>query len=410
MKALKVRVPGSKSHTHRAFICAALAEGESFIKDPLISDDTLYTLRALEAMGVEVKKREDGLSILGKSGKLTAPSKPIYLGNSGTSMRFLMAISCLALGKTVLDGSKRLRERPVGPLTSALKLWDAKVEDRNGFPPVEVLGGMVEGGETEVDAGLSSQFLSALLLLGPYTQLGGRIKVVGHAVSRPYVDITLEVMGAFGVPVKRDGKEFAVDRGNYRGTIYRIPPDPSSATYAFLAGILSGKEVKVLGLNLKGSHPDLGFLKVIEKMGAEVKAEPDGVSVRGGEGIRGVEVDMSDMPDSVPTLAVLAAFSEGETVIKGIEHLRIKESDRIEAIKNGLMSMGIEVEVSKNSMKIIGGSPKPSLIDPHGDHRIAMAFSLASLRVPGIKVKNPGCVTKSFPDFWQFLKKLRGTR
>ncbi len=407
MKTLKVRVPGSKSHTHRALICAALAEGESLITNPLLSDDILYTLGALEAMGVEVKKEKDRFFIRGKGGRLTAPSKPIYLGNSGTSMRLLTAVSCLASGKTILDGSKRLRERPVGPLISALKLWGAKVKDKGGFPPVEVLGGTVEGGKTKVDASLSSQFISALLLLGPYTQSGGRIKVVGRAVSRPYVDLTIEVMEAFGVTVKEENGEFMVERGNYRGTTYTVPPDPSSATYIFLGGILSGKEVKVLGLNPRGSHPDLGFLKIIEEMGAEVKIEPDGVSVKGKGEIRGLEVDMSDMPDSVPTLAVLAAFAKGETVIKGIEHLRFKESNRIEAIRNGLISMGVEVEVSKNSMRILGGAPKPSLIDSYGDHRIAMAFALASIKVPGIKVKDPECVTKSFPGFWQFLKDLK---
>ncbi len=404
--ALEIRLPGSKSHTHRALICAALAKGESLITGPLFSDDTLYTLKALEALGVEVKRKGDKLFIRGGPDKLTAPSSSIYLGNSGTSMRFLTAISCLALGKTVLDGSKRLRERPVGPLTSALRLWGVRIKDRDGFPPVEVSGGVVEGGETEVDVSLSSQFLSALLLLGPCTRSGGMIKAVGRAVSWPYIDLTLEVMEAFGVSVKKEGRWFTVERGSYNGTSYEIPPDPSSATYVFLAGILSGKEVKVLGLDPGGKHPDLKFLEVVEKMGAEVRVEPDGVLVS-GEDVHGVEVDMSNMPDSVPTLAVLAAFADGETVIKGIEHLEFKESNRIEAIKDGLISMGIEVEVSSNSIRILGGKPRPSLVDSRGDHRIAMAFSLASLRVPGIKVTNPDCVSKSFPDFWKLLERLR---
>lgn len=404
MKDIVVRVPPSKSHTHRALICAALAPGESIIRDPLFSEDTLYTLGALEALGVQVERGDDTLMVRG--GELKGPKAPLYLGNSGTSLRFLTAVACLSPGPALITGSDRLKERPVGPLVQALRAWGAGVEDTGGFPPVRVQGGGIRGGETEVDTASSSQFLSALLLVGPYAEGGARVRVLGRVVSRPYVQVTLEVMEAFGIIPQGEGQGYRIPRGPYRGTVYRVPPDPSSATYAFAAAALTGAKVKVLGLRREGCHPDLGFLGILEAMGAEVREEPDGVSVVGRK-LEGVEVDMADMPDSVPALAVLGAFAQGETVIKGIGHLRYKESDRIQAIAEGLTRMGIGVEVHQDLLRIRGGEPSPALIDPHDDHRIAMAFAIASLLVPGLRVSNPGCVAKSFPEFWEVFARIK---
>lgn len=404
MKEITVRVPSSKSHTHRALLCAALAPGENVIRHPLLSEDTLYTLGALEALGIEVEK-EDG-ALLVKGGELKGAKVPLYLGNSGTSLRFLTAMACLSPSPVLITGSERLKERPVGPLVRALKGWGAEVEDTMGFPPVRAKGGGIRGGTTEVDSASSSQFLSALLLVGPYCQKGAEVRVVGRGVSRPYVEVTLEVMRAFGITPEGEGQSYRIPKGPYRSTVYEVPPDPSSATYPFMAAALTGAKVKVLGLRREGTHPDLGFLGLLEAMGAEVREEDDGVSVKGGV-LHGVEVDMADMPDSVPALAVLGAFARGETVIKGIGHLRYKESDRIRALAEGLARMGVEVEATHDLLRIRGGKPRPALIDPHDDHRIAMAFAMASLVVPGLEVSNPGCVAKSFPEFWAVFAQIR---
>ncbi len=404
MKEIAVKIPPSKSHTHRAFLCAALARGKSKIHDPLLSEDTLYTLKAIEALGVSTERRGGTLVI--KGGVLRTPRDPLYLGNSGTSLRLLTAICCLVPGSVILTGSERLKQRPVGPLVEALRRWGGKVEDREGFPPVKVSGGGLRGGRTEVDLTLSSQFLSALLLVAPYVREEASIRTLTRGVSRPYVEVTREVMEAFGISVKVERDTYRVPKGTYQGTDYAVPPDPSSATYPLMAGALMGIRVKVLGLSARGNHPDLGFLRLLEAMGAEVKIDSDGVSVRGGD-LKGIEMEVADMPDSVPALAVLGAFAQGETVIKGIGHLRYKESDRIQAITQGLTAMGIEVEASEGQLRIKGGRPRPALIDSHNDHRIAMAFAMASLRVPGLMVSNPECVAKSFPDFWQVFSRIK---
>ena len=406
MRKVQVRVPGSKSHTHRALICAALAEGESLIESPLLCQDTLYTLRALRALGVRIGPSKRGIVVEGVGGRLKAPTDPIHLGNSGTSLRFLTAVCALVSGETILTGSPRLLERPIGPLVDALGFWGVEVEDQGGYPPVVVRGGRVLGGRTKVDCSISSQFLSGLLLLGPYAESEAEIEAMGQGVSGPYVDVTCEVMKAFGMEVERRGCVLRVPKGVYRGSVFEVEPDPSSATYPFLAGAITSKEVKVLGLRLRGKHPDLEFLSVLEQMGCRVRVEEDGVSLRGGE-LKGVEVDMSSMPDSVPSLAVAAAFARGETVIKGVGHLRFKESDRIEVISRSLEAMGIEVEVLPDGLRIYGGRPRACLIDPQGDHRIAMAFAIASLRVPGIVIKGPECVRKSFPGFWKVLRAIK---
>lgn len=404
MREVAVRIPPSKSHTHRALICAALARGKSLIHGPLLSEDTLHTLRALEGLGVQIERQGDSLVV--KGGDLRPSRGPLYLGNSGTSLRLLTALCCLVPGESLLTGSQRLRERPVGPLVEALRRWGAEITDTGGFPPVWVRGGGVRGGATEVDTSSSSQFLSALLLVAPRALEEVEIKVVGKGVSRPYVGVTCEVMEAFGVGVLEDRGRFRVQKGDYRPSEYTVPPDPSSATYPLMAGALTGLRVKVLGIEPRGSHPDLGFLRILEQMGAEVQIVSDGVAVQGGE-LRGIQVDMADMPDAVPALAVLAAFARGETVIKGIGHLRFKESDRIRALAEGLSAMGIRVEARGEELRISGGRPRPALIDPYDDHRIAMAFAMASLRVPGLRVSNPRCVAKSFPTFWEVFRDIK---
>lgn len=403
----EVTLPGSKSHTHRAMICALLAQGESLLKGWLRSEDTLLTLEAIQDLGALVEETEEGLLVRGTGGRLKVPQKPLFLGNSGTSLRLLTAVSTLSEGEVLLVGEKRLHQRPIGPLTEALRRWGVKVEDREGFPPVLVKGSVPRGGGNWVDCSQSSQFLSALLLIAPYAERESFIEPEGKKVSWPYVLVTLEVMEAFGLRVIEKDGGFFVPKGGFKPTVYHVPPDPSSATYVFLAGAITGRWVKVKGLNPRGFHPDLGFVEVLKRMGCEVVEGEDGVSLRGRD-LKGVEVEMGEMPDAVPALAVAAAFAEGETFIKGIGHLRLKESDRIAALEANLRAMGVKVSCAEDSLKIEGQKEiRPCVIDPFGDHRIAMAFAIASLKVEGIRVVDGGCVKKSFPEFWSLFQELK---
>ncbi len=396
---MELKLPGSKSHTHRAVICAALAQGESIIKNPLLCQDTIYTISALRAMGVEIKEEEDFLVV--KGGELEVPGGRLFLGNSGTSLRLLLSVSALCRGDVLLEGVPRLHQRPIRSLIEALERWGVEVEEGR---PIRVKGkGFIEGGGTEVDCSLSSQFLSSLLLVSPYALKGGEVSVKGGFVSRGYVEITTEVMEAFGIHVEMEGNTYKVGRGRYKPTEFTVPVDASSSTYIFAASALTGLEVAVEGPF--GNHPDWGFLDILKKMGCVVHREGGIIRVKGGE-LKGVEVSMRDMPDAVPTLAVLGAFAKGETVIKDIGHLREKESDRISVLVQNLSGMGAEVRVVGEAVVIKGGGLKGGVVYPHGDHRIAMAFAVAGLVVP-VEIVDRRCVEKSFPEFWDVLELLR---
>lgn len=404
---IEVTLPGSKSHTHRAMICALLAQGQSLLKGWLKSEDTLFTLEAIRAFGGGVEEVSEGLLVMGTSGRLKAPGRPLFLGNSGTSLRLLTAVSALSEGEVLLLGNERLHQRPIGPLTDALRRWGVEAKDQGGFPPVLVKAPVLRGGANWVECSQSSQFLSALLLISPYAERESFVEARGKLVSWPYVQVTLEVMEAFGLEVIEKDGGFFVPKGTFESTVYHVPPDPSSATYVFLAGAITGRWVKVKGLNPRGYHPDLGFIKVLEQMGCEVVEEEDGVSLR-GKGLKGIEVDMARMPDAVPALAVAAAFAEGETLIKGIGHLRLKESDRIAALETNLKAMGVRVSSTEDSLRIEGqGGVRPCVVDPFGDHRIAMAFAIASLKVEGVRILDRECVKKSFPEFWSLFQTFK---
>ncbi len=396
---MKVELPGSKSHTHRAVICAALARGESVIRNPLICQDTIHTISALEAMGVKIERGRGFIMVRGT--ELKAPNRKLFLGNSGTSLRLLLSISALYDGDVLLEGVPRLHKRPIKPLIKALEKWGVEVEEGR---PIRVKGkGFIKGGKTEVDCSLSSQFLSSLLLVSPYTLEGGEITVKGGFVSRGYVGITVEVMKAFGVYVHIEEDTYKVGRESYKPTEFTIPVDASSATYFLAASALTGLEIDLYGPF--GTHPDWGFLEILEKMGCKVYREENAVKVKGGE-LTGLEISMRDMPDAVPTLAVLGAFANGETVIKDVGHLRGKESDRISVLLQNLNAIGVKAKVNGESLIVRGGGAKGGVVDPHGDHRIAMAFAVAGLIAP-IEVTDRGCVEKSFPGFWDILERFR---
>ncbi len=404
-----VTIPGSKSYTHRALVLSALADGESVLINPLRSEDTLYTARGLEKFGVPIFWEGDRIRILGKGGELPAGNEKMDVGNSGTSMRFLTALAALKKGRTLLDGSERMRERPIGALLDGLEALGVKAysQNGNGCPPVIVESQGFKGGIAKIKGEESSQFLSALLIVAPYAVQNVRLEAIGNLVSRPYVAISMDIMADFGVEVQHEGnRSFFVQAGQrYHPQTYRIQGDASHASYFFSAASITGGKVRVENFNPTSIQGDTEFLNILEKMGCEVARGEDWADVRGKE-LRGIEIDMNEIPDVVPTLAITAAFAQGSTVIKNVGHLRFKESDRIKTLTIELNKMGIQVEEGEDYLKIEGGKPHGAEIDPHNDHRLAMSFAIAGLAVSGVTVKGEECVDKSFPGFWKLFQKL----
>ncbi len=408
-----IRIPGSKSITHRASIAAGLAEGESRIRNFLESEDTLYTAEALRQLGVLVIRKETDLKISGVAGRVAPVSgrKTLYMGNSGTSFRLLVSIAALGWGEIMMTGTPRMRERPIGPLVNALQRLGADVScvEKDGYPPVLIKAKGIPGGKTTIAGDQSSQYLSSLLLAAPYSENGVAIEVTGNLVSQPYIDITIDVMAQFGVPVQRDAyRYFKVAQGRgYQARDYTIQGDVSSASYFWGAAAVAGGTV--VTENIFPFHTrqgDICFLDVLEQMGCRVERETDRVTVR-GDALSGIEADMGAMPDMVPTLAAVALFASGTTRIRNVGHLRIKESDRLRAIAIEWKKIGAKVEETPDGLIIKGDKDLfGALVDPHNDHRIAMSLAIIGSRVPEIRVQNEGCVGKSFPRFWELWDRL----
>jgi 3-phosphoshikimate 1-carboxyvinyltransferase len=404
-----VSVPGSKSYTHRILIAVSLADGPCIVKNGLQSEDTLLTMGALRQMGVPIDVVGNRFNIIGKNGILKAPEKPVYLGNSGTSMRLLAGVAALCQGVCTLTGSERMKQRPIQDLLDALSNIGVKVNsmDDNGCPPIEIFGGSVKGGKTELRCNISSQFLSSLLLIGPYTKAGIDVQITEGPVSKPYIDMTIDVMQRCGVAVERDKYDrFYVPGGQiYKAGTYFVEPDCSQAGYFWGAAAITGAKVKVFGISRNTRQGDVQFAQVLDKMGCVVIEESDGISIQGAE-LNAIDADMADMPDMVPTLAVVAAFAKGTTRIKNVAHLKAKESDRLGSVVNELLKMGVEATCSDSGMTIKGGRPKGAEINTYNDHRIAMSFAMAGLKVPGIIINDEQCVEKSFPNYWEIFAEL----
>jgi len=404
-----VAVPGSKSYTHRVLIAAALSDGRCVIENALESEDTDLTREVLKKWGVAIASEGGALVVSGCRGELKAWQGPIFLGNSGTSMRLLTAVAAMAPGKTILTGTDRLRARPIQDLLDGLAQLQtaARSLEGNGCPPVEIEGGGVAGGRIQLNCALSSQFLSALLLVGPYTRDGLEVRVTHGPVSRPYIDVTLDTMASFGVQVERDGYVWfrVPGRQCYRAGCRRVEPDCSQAGYFWAAAAVTGSEISVRGTRRGSCQGDIRILDVLEQMGCRVASQAEGVAVSGGT-LSAVDVDMGDIPDVVPTVAVAAAFARGRTVIRNVAHLKEKESDRLAAVSAGLNRMGITAGSDRDTLWIEGGTPQPAAIDCCNDHRIAMSFAVAGLKTPGIRILDEACVQKSFPGFWRTLEGL----
>jgi 3-phosphoshikimate 1-carboxyvinyltransferase len=347
--------------------------------------------------------------VFGRGGELKSTAQEIDVGNSGTSMRFLTALSALKNGRTLLDGSERMRKRPIRDLLDGLQMLGARAysQEGDGYPPVIVESRGLEGGMVKIEGEESSQFVSALLMVAPYSKKDVCLEVTGQLASKPYIDITSDIMSTFGVEVQNKGyRSFLVRAGqSYSPQKYRIEADASNASYFFSAAAVSRGRLRVANFNPGSVQGDRGFFYILKKMGCEVILRKNGVEVQGKK-LQGIEIDMNGMPDLVPTLAVTAAFARGKTVIKNIGHLRLKESDRIRALAVELSKMGIRVEEGEDWLRIEGGKPHGAGIESYHDHRIAMSFAIAGLVVPGVKINGERCVDKSFPGFWEKLQTL----
>ena len=406
-----VSIPGSKSYTQRALIIASLAEGRSFLRNSLISEDTKYLMGALRSLGADIRVAHKYIIVTGTDGNIKNPGKKLYLGNNGTALRFLTTVVSLGTGKFTLDGSDRLRERPIQPLLDALNILgvDCQGMDKSGYPPVMVQGTGITGGKVTFTNTESSQYISSILITASYAGRDVEIELRGTTSSMPYIDMTEGVMNHFGVEVTKSGKNKYTVKAHqkYTGKKYLIESDVSSASYFFLAAALCEGRVRVLNVNPNTLQGDIGFLEIVGKLGCHVVRGTDWVEVTGKKLNGGdYRFDMSDMPDMVPTLAVLSAFRAGQTVIDNIFHLRLKESNRIEALVNELNRTGIDAKELKNGLVITGGTPHGAEIETYDDHRIAMSFAIAGLVTEGIKIKNQKCVNKSFPEFWNVLDQL----
>ncbi len=400
-----VTLPGSKSYTNRALLIAALADGNSRLEKPLVSDDTKYMVQALQTFGIPIREEHEAFLVAGKGGKLSAPRENIFVGNAGTTMRFLTTLSGLVAGKVRLDGDERMRARPLADLLDCLAQMgvNAVSVDGNGCPPIEVTGGKVSGGEIQLAGNKSSQYLTSILLAAPYFERDTCIDIRGDLTSKSYIDITLDIMKTFGVHVKNDNyQHFQVTAGErYHARTFRVESDWSSASYFLAAAAVTGGEMTLSHINPDSVQGDAQFASVLEQMGCRVEKKSHALHIKGNP-LRGITINMNSMPDVVQTLAVTALFAEGETVIRGIGNLRIKETDRIVALTNELTRVGASVEAGEDYLVINPGDDYAAAeIETYDDHRMAMSFAVAGLKIPGIRIKNPQCVEKSFPDFFR---------
>ncbi len=413
-----VRVPGSKSLTNRALLIAALADGTTIIENALFSDDSRYFADSLTRLGFDISLDPEAsrMTVTGLGGRIPAEKADLFIGNAGTAARFLSAFLTLGHGEYTLDGDARMRERPIGDLVEALGQLGAKVEAVSGqqpaiCPPVKILASGLPGGKTRIAGNISSQFLSALLMAAPCAQSPVEIEVSTELNSKPYVDMTLSIMRDFGVEVRRDGYQFfSVPLTTYHLplTTYQVESDASAASYFFAAPALCGGTVRVENISRKSVQGDIRFLDVLEKMGCEVRESDNSILITRTSELRGLDMDMGDIPDTAQTLAAIAPFASTPTRIRGIASARVKETDRIHATCAELRRLGAQVDEFEDGMTIYPTFHlQPSNVQTYNDHRMAMAFSLVGLRVPGIEIENPGCVSKTFPNFFDELGKLR---
>lgn len=403
-----VQVPGSKSHSNRALLCAALARGESLLDGVLFADDTEAMIGTLQQLGIDldVDRALARIRVTGCAGQLPPVDAPLDVRQSGTTGRFLLPALALGIGRYVLDGDEQLRRRPFSDLLSALRQLGVEVEGTQ--LPLAVLGGSFVGGEVEVAGSVSSQFLSGLLLSAPAAQSQVSISVAGDLVSKPYIELTLSTMRSFGATVDQVGYDrFIVATTGYEGSEVTVEPDASAASYFFAAAAITGGTVRVPALGTLTVQGDMAFVDVLERMGAVVTRSDDFTEVTGPGTLMGVDVDLADFSDTAQTLAIVATFASTPTTVTGIGFIRQKETDRIDAVVTELRRLGIDASEQTDGFVIRPGTPTAGIVDTRDDHRMAMSFALLGLCHPGIAIGNPQCVNKTFPTYFEVLEQLR---
>ncbi len=408
-----LRPPGSKSITNRALVCAALAEGISTLSGALDSEDTQVMIDSLQRLGIGVERQKEGtrLVVSGCGGVIPAGEADLFVGNSGTTIRFLTALATLGRGNYRLDGVPRMHERPIADLLSALSQLGADVrsEAGTGCPPVIVHANGLPGGQATIRGDISSQFLSGLLMAAPLAKSNVELLVEGELVSKPYVTMTVGVMREFGVESHFSGLSRFVIAGQqrYRGCEYAIEPDASAASYFWGLAAVTGGEVTVEGLGERALQGDIAFAQCLEQMGCRITYDSRGTTVTAPSApLRGIDVDMNAISDTAQTLAVVALFAEGPTTIRGVAHIRHKETDRIGDLARELRKLGAKVEELPDGLRITPGPLHGATIATYNDHRMAMSFALAGMKIPGVIIQNPGCTAKTYPQFFEDLSQL----
>lgn len=407
IKEQSISIPGSKSISHRMLICAALCNGTSCIQNLLESEDTKYTMTALCCMGAEISPIKNGdYNVKGFGGNPYPFDQDIYLGNSGTSMRLLAGVAAIGTSPYCLTGDRRMCTRPMKSIIDALTLLGIQAESPTdqGYPPVYICGGTKKSGKITLDCSLSSQYLSSLLMVGIFMKKGLEIQLQGNPVSSPYIDLTLDVMKQFKVEAHKIRPDYYKVPPNqqYNPGTFSIEPDLSNAGYFWAIGAVTGTMIYVNNISKNSLQGDLKQIQILEQMGCKISIENNKIGVCGTE-LKGIDIDMSDTPDAVPAIAIVACFAKGKTRIHNIKHLREKESDRINVLSTQLTKMGINVKQGEDYLEIEGGRPEGAKIETFKDHRIAMAFSIPGLIIPGMEIENPACVKKSFPGYWEIF-------
>ncbi len=407
MKA-EVTIPGSKSYTNRSLILAALTNKNVKIVNPLISNDTKALISCLKTLGVKISEHNKSITVVGNILSIKNRLYNLDAHFSGTTIRFLLALSTIIPGVKKIYGKNGLNKRPIGDLVDGLVQVGAKIDylGKVGYPPVKVSSSKLNPGTIKMKGDISSQYVSAILLIAPL--IGGvTIEITGNQISKPYIDMTIDSMNKFGVKVLNENyKSYKVEKNQrYNIKKYVVEGDYSSAAYFFAIAVLTKSEITVKNLNVNSVQADKEFLNILEKMGNKIVYGKNQVTIV-GKSIKPVNVDMENCPDQIQTLAVLAAFAKGVTKISGISSLRIKETDRITALKNELNKMGIKTLATKNVLTIYGGNPNAACIETYQDHRMAMSFAVAGTKIKGIAIVDPDVVNKTFPEFWKKLNSI----
>ncbi|HYF50826.1 MAG TPA: 3-phosphoshikimate 1-carboxyvinyltransferase [Planctomycetota bacterium] len=415
---LDIAVPGSKSITNRYLVISALADGEVNLTGMLHSDDTHYMVEGLKSLGFSVDADWNAKScrVRGENGRIPKAGAELYVGASGTTMRFLSAFVALGSGRFRLDGTARMRQRPIEDLLSGMRLMgvSARSETGNGCPPVLVEAAGLPGGRTKIDGSRSSQYISAMLLVAPYAKAPLELEVTGEFVSKPFVELTLKNMSDFGVLTTTEGERLyrPTHGARYRAGTYDVEGDATAASYFLAAAAILGGRCCVTNVAANSAQGDAAFIDVLRRMGCTIRkgmlANGRGLEVSRDSKVplKAIDADMNDMPDVAQTLAAVCMFADGKSTIQNVGNLRIKETDRLTAVANELRRMGAEIEEGEDYLEITPRAARAAKIETYDDHRMAMAMALVGLVHPGIVIKDPACVSKTYPNYFDDLKRL----